>query len=319
MNKAIGAAILVLALAWGSPAKIVDRIVAQINDDIVTLSDLNREMVEIKRDLATKFSGEQLDEEIKKAEKDVLEDLIRQKLLYQKGNELGFGANVDLQVTAFLERIRVENKLKDMQELEKAASQQGLTLPGLRDKIRRQIISQGVVQEFVGSRITLLSQDIEKFYKEHKADYTVPEEVTLSEIIIPVEGSASEAEARANEIRAKIVGGEAFASMASQYSKGLTANKGGAIGTYQTAKLNPEVAGAVAKVKDGECSAVMKGKEGYIIYRLDSRKPENVKPLGEIREEVKNRIWQEKFAPEYDRFIAQLKEEAYIQIYTENK
>ncbi len=319
MNKAIGAAILVLTLSWGASAKIVDRIVAQVNDDIITLSDLNREMVDIKRELATKFSGEQLDEEIKKAQKDVLEELIRQKLLYQKGNELGFGANVELQVSAFLERIRTENNLKDMQELEKAAAQQGLTLPGLRDKIKRQIITQGVVQEFVGSRITLLSQEIEKFYRDHAADYTTPEEVTLSEIIIPIEGSAAESEAKANEIRAKIVAGEAFANMASQYSKGPTAGKGGSIGTYQTAKLNPEVSNAIAKVKEGDCTAVLKGREGFIIYRVDTRKLASVKPLEEIREEVKNRIWQQKFAPEYDRFIAQLKEEAYIQIFGESK
>src|SRR3990172_8335222 len=108
---------LSLILSWSAPAKIVDRIVAQVNDDIITLSDLNREMSEIRQELAGKFSGPQLEEEVKKAAKDVLDELIRQKLLLQKGNELGFGANVDIQVSAFLERVRKENKMKDMQEL----------------------------------------------------------------------------------------------------------------------------------------------------------------------------------------------------------
>ncbi len=319
MKNALLALTTILILSWGAPAKIVDRIVAQVNDDIITLSDLNREMAEIRQDLATKYSGQQLDEEIKKAQKDVLDELIRQKLLLQRGNELGFGANVDLQVSAFLERVRKENKFKDMEELERAAAQQGLTLPALRERIRRQIITQGVVNEFVGSRITLLSQEIEKFYRDHTAEYTVPEEISLSEIIIHSADNAAEAEAKAKDIRQRLTQGEAFATLASQFSKGPTASKGGSIGSYQTAKLNPEVARAVASVKEGDVTPVQKAKEGFIIYRVDTRKPAAVRPLEEVRDEIKNRIWQQKFQPEYERFVAQLKEDAYIQIFGEIK
>jgi peptidyl-prolyl cis-trans isomerase SurA len=319
MKRASWTLLLIFTLSWSARAKIVDRIVAQVNDDIITLSDLNREMAEIRQELAAKYSGPQLEEEVQKATKDILDELIRQKLLLQKGNELGFGSNVDVQVSAYLERIRKENKFKDMQDLERAAAQQGLTLPALREKIRRQIITQGVVSEFVGSRITLLTQEVEKFYKDHAAEYTVPEEVTLSEIILPIENNADEAEAKAGEILKRLSQGEAFATLASQFSKGPTANKGGSIGTYQTAKLNPEIAKAIASLKDGDATPPQKTKEGFIIYRVDNRKPASLKPLDELRDEIKNRIWQQRFAPEYDRFIAQLKEDAYIQIFGEIK
>ncbi len=319
MIKPFSALTLVLVFSMSARAKVVERIVAQVNDDIITLSDLNREMNEIKQDLATKFSGQQLEDEIKKAQKDVLDELIRQKLLYQKGNELGFSSGIDVQVSAYLERIRKENKFKDMQDLERAAAQQGLTLAALRERIRRQIITQGVVQEFVGSRITLLSQEIEKFYKDHAAEYTIPEEVSLSEIIIPFEGNEKEAEAKAGEIRKRAAQGEAFTTLASQFSKGPTASKGGSIGSYQTAKLNPETATAIAGVKEGELSAVTRSREGFVIYRVDTRKPASLRPLDEVRDDIKNRIWTAKFNPEYDRFISELKEEAYIQIFEEIK
>ena len=116
---------LMLFLAVKGEAKIVDRIVAQVNDDIITLSDLNREMSEIRQDLATKFTGAQLDQEIKKAEKDVLDQLIRQKLLIQKANELGFSANIDSQVNATIDRIRKENKIKDMADFERRSHSRG--------------------------------------------------------------------------------------------------------------------------------------------------------------------------------------------------
>jgi peptidyl-prolyl cis-trans isomerase SurA len=319
MKRIVWTAAIILTFSWSVPAKIVDRILAQVNDDIITFSDLNREMADIRQDLATKYTGQQLEDETKKAEKDVLDELIRQKLLLQKGNELGFGANIDAQVSAAIEKIRKDNKFKDMQELEQAAAQQGLTMAGLRDRIRKNIITQSVVQEFVGARITLLSQEVDKFYKDHLADYAVPEEVTLSEIVIPAEGDGTEAESKAGDIRKRITGGEAFATLASQYSKGPTSGKGGTIGTYITQKLNPEIAGAIANVKEGDVTAVLKSKEGYVIYRVDARKPAAYQPLEEVREKIKNRIYEQKFNPEFERFIAQLKEDAYIQIYGEIK
>jgi peptidyl-prolyl cis-trans isomerase SurA len=319
MRKVIMSITAALFLGWSLPAKIVDRIVAQVNDDIITLSDLNREMTEIRQEVAQKFSGQQLEEELKKAEKEVLDELIRQKLLLQKGNELGFGANVDVQVTALLERIRKENNLKDMQDLERAAAQQGLTMANLRERFRRQIITNGVVQEFVGGRITILTQEIEKYYREHSPEYTLPEEVALSEILIPGEGDAAAAEARANDLIKRLKQGEPFATLASQFSKGPTAGKGGSIGTYQTAKLAPSIANPISNLKEGEITPVQKLGDGFIIFRVDSRKPARMRPLEEMREDIRNRLYQMKFAPEFERFIAQLKEDAYIQIFPETK
>lgn len=306
---------LFLANAPAQP-RVVDRIVAQVNDDIITLSDMNREMADIRRELASRYSGDQLEDEAKKAEKDVLEELIRQRLILQKANEYGFGANADAQVSAALQRIMKDNGLKDIPDLERALERQGMTLASFRDRIKKSMISQGLIQEFVGSRITLLTQEIEKYYKEHAAEYTVPEEICLSEIIIPTnEGEA--ATARATDIRSRITQGESFATLASQYSKGPTAGKGGNIGCYITEKLNPEIAREVANVKEGEVTPVLKAKEGHTIYRVDSRRPKAVKPLEEVRDEIRNRLWQAKFNPEYERFVAQLKEEAYIQIFSD--
>jgi len=309
----------ILLLSTLASARIVDRILAQVNNDIITLSDLNREMAQLRQDLASKYAGEQLKQAIQQAEKEVLEDLIRKKLLLQKATELGFGANIDLQVSAYIEGIRKENKIKDMQEFERALAQQGLTLVAFRQQIRESMITQGLVQEFVNSRITILTQEVEKYYKDHAAEFTIPEELTLSEIIIPVGDNPAEAEAKALEVRNRLVQGESFSTLASQYSSGPTASKGGGIGTYVTAKLNPEIAKAVASVKEGEVSTVLRSKEGNVIYRVDSRKVATVRPLEEVRDEIRNRLWRQKFNPELDRFVAQLKEDAYIQIFGETK
>ncbi len=317
MNNVLSTIPLLLLLSGDAAAKIVDRIVAQVNDDIITLSDMNREMADIRQDLATKFTGTQLEDETKKAEKEVLDQLIRQKLLLQKANELGFGSNIDVQVSATIERIRKENNIKDMTDFERALAQQGMTLPLFRDKIKKQIITNSLISEFVGSRITLLSQELEKYYQEHIKEFSSAEEVTLSEILIPTAGDPAEAAAKADEIVKRLGQGEAFATLANQYSKGPTAGKGGSIGTYLTAKLNPEIAAAIAPVKEGDITPVIKGADTLAIYRVDSRKPTRARPLDEVRDEIRSRIYEKKFNPEFERFISQLKEDAYIQIFAD--
>ena len=309
----------VLFSLCSAEAKTVDRILVQVNDEIITLSELNREMAPFRQELAAKYSGEQLEQAIQKAEKQVLENLIQQKLLYQKAIELGFNTNVDSRVSSYVNQVMKENNIKDTDELATALEQQGITLKDYREQIKKRIIRDELVGEFVGSRITLLTPEIEKFYKDNAAEFTTLEEVTLSEIIIAGQGNDQGAESRANDLAERLRKGESFASLASQYSSGPTANKGGSIGTYVLAKLNPEIAAAIANLKDGEVSKPQKTRDGYIIYRLDKRKPSYVRPLDEVRDEIKGRLYQKKFNPELERYINQLREEAYVQYYDEIK
>jgi len=295
-----------------SEARTVDRILAQVNDDIITLSELNRKMVEVRRQLEAKYSGDQLQQLIQKAEKQALDSLIQEKLLYQKAMELGYNANVETRVSSYIQQIMKENNLKETEELEQALAQNGISMRDYRDDIRKQMIAQDLVNDFVGSRITLLTPEIEKYYRDHIADYSTPEEVTLSEIIIMSEASDKESETRANELYQRMQKGESFSALASQYSKGPTANKGGNIGTYLISKLNPEIVKAIAGLKEGDTSKPQKIKDGYIVYHIDLRKLTTVRPLEEVKNDIRNQLYERKFAPEYERFITQLKEDAYI-------
>ena len=303
----------------GAPAKTVDRIVAQVNDEIITLSELKRETAMYLRELATKYTGEQYEQMAQKVEKEVLDQLIQDKLLYQKAMEMGFNANVDNKVSSLVQQAVKENNFKDTDELEKALEDSGRTLREYRDDLKRTVIIRELVNEFVDSRIALLTPEIEKYYKDHAAEFTTPEEVTLSEILISSEGGEKEAEDRANDIYRRLQQGEAFAALASQYSKGSTANKGGSIGTYIINKLNADTVKAIEGVKEGDVSKPQKIKEGIIIYRVDGRKIATTLPMAQVQDEIKNRIFQKKRGPEFERYVNALKEDAYIQIYSEIK
>jgi parvulin-like peptidyl-prolyl isomerase len=303
--------------AQTKPEKIVDRIVARVNDDIITQSDVNREMIQYRQELAQKFTGEQLEQEMKKAEKEVLEGLIRDKLFLQKAQELGIGSGMDVQVSAEIERMRKQYNIKDMDEFEKALEAQGMTLAGYRDYVKKQMIIGSLIGEFVDSRITLLSEEVERYYKDHAKDFSSPEEVTMSEILIPTSGVDGQSEAQAEEYRKRVLQGESFATVASQYSKGPTAGKGGGIGTFQVAKLNPQIASGIATVKEGDITPVIKLQGAFAFYRVDSRKPSVVSPFDSVKDQIRELLFRQKRAPEYERFVAQLKEDASIQVFAE--
>lgn len=300
-------------------AKTVDRILVQVNDDIITQSELDREMEQIRREFAAKYTGEQLEQAVQQAEKATLDNLIHQKLLYQKAMDLEMDtSDVDSKVSAVIQQIMKEYNIKDTEQLEAELERQGSSLKELRENYRKRIIVENLIGAFVGSRITLLTPEIEKYYKDHVADFSTPEEVTLSELIVS-EGNDKASEERAQELYDRLQKGESFPALASQYSKGRTASKGGISGTYLVSKLNSETVTAIANLKDGEISKPQKTGEGYIIYRVDSRKLTSVRPFNEVKNEIRNRLYDRKYVPELERFITQLKEDAYIQIFSEIK
>ena len=204
MKSLLWAIPAVLLACFSVPAKTVDRIVAQVNEDIITMSELNRETAEFRKDLASKYTGQQLEQMTQKAERQALDTLISEKLMYQKGVEMGLNADVDSKVSEEVQGMVKELNLKDTEELEKYFEDAGRSLKEYRESIKRQIIIHDLIYAFVDSRITLLTAEIEKYYQEHQEEFSTPEEVTLSEILIANEENGTEAEARANDIYGRL-------------------------------------------------------------------------------------------------------------------
>ena len=295
----------------------VDRIVAKINDEIITLSELRREMEPMRQEIMSKVPAAQQEQTLKAMEEQVLDSIIVAALIYQKAIEMEYNAYVEDDVSSYIQQIMKDNNFADTDEFENALAQQGQSMRTFRESIEKHMVSQALVEAFIGSRISLLTPEIERYYQNNQADFSTPEEVTLSEIILDVAKGVSEAESLAADIADRVRRGESFAELAGKYSKGATAAKGGGIGTYVIDKLNEETRKALVGVGEGEISAAQKSAEGLVIIRVDVRKPTTVQPLDEVKDEIRDILYRQKRNPEYERFIKQLKEDAYIQIFPE--
>ncbi len=321
MRHVLGTVLIILCGFCSAQAKIVDRIYAQVNDDIITLSDINRRMDAIRKDLSKKYSGEKLEQAVLKEKETVLDSLIEEKLLIQKAVEVGIDAEVEPKVSSRIQQIMKENGIEDMDQFGDVLEQQGSSLNAYRDLIRDDIMSQEVINVFVNSRITLLTREVEQYYKDHAQDFATPEEISLSEIVITNEHEGSEegAKSRARDLYTRLKQGESFTSLASQYSQGATANKGGSIGSNEIEKWHPDIVKAIEGLESGEITEPQKTNDGYVIYRVDNRIHSTIPPLEEVDSIIRNRVWMNKVRPELQRFVNRLKEEAYIQIYPESE
>ena len=316
--KKLTAAVLAVIFATGmAGAGTVDRILAKVNDEIITLSELRREMEPVRIEIMSKVPPAQQEQALKAMEEKVLDSLIEASLIYQKAIEMEYNAHVEEDVASYIQQVMKDNDFKDTDEFEEALARQGQSMRTFRETIEKNLVSQALVNDFIHSRINLLTPEIERYYQNNQADFTTLEEVTLSEIILDTTDGVSDAEILASDIADRIRKGESFETLARLYSKGSTAGKGGGIGTYVIDKLNAETRKVLADVGEGEISAPHKAAEGLIIYRMDVRKPAVVQPLDEVRDEIRKVLYQQKQNPEYERFIAQLKEAAYIQIFPE--
>src|ERR1700686_1148756 len=174
----------------GANAKVVEEIIARVNNEIITRSELEKARAAAQEDAKQECQGkctpEQLRNDIEDREKNTLRDLIDQSLLVQRGKDMG--VNVEPEVIKRLDQLRQQNKIDSMEDLEKAVSAQGSNWEDFKNNIRNGILTQRVISNEVGSHITIGKEEIAKYYDEHKKEFVRPEQVALREIEVTTEG-----------------------------------------------------------------------------------------------------------------------------------
>jgi peptidyl-prolyl cis-trans isomerase SurA len=162
-------------------AQVVEEIVARVNSQIITRSEFLRSKDQLKDDVKQQAPTD-ADKVFSEREKDILRDLIDQQLLLEKGKDLGITGDTEL--IKRLDQMRKDMKLETMEELEKAATSQGISYEDFKRNLRNQIVTQKVIGEEVGSHLNITTDEQQKFYDAHKSELEQPESIRLSEILV---------------------------------------------------------------------------------------------------------------------------------------
>ncbi|HTJ30290.1 MAG TPA: peptidylprolyl isomerase [Acidobacteriaceae bacterium] len=305
------------ASAPASPygGQIVEQAVARINDQIVTTSDYDRAMKELDDEARKRGATMQ---QIADNHKDLLRNLIDQQLWLAKAKELDI--NVDTEVIKQLDEIRKKYNLETMEDLEKAAKEQGVSYEDFKQNIKNQLMTQEVMRREVGYKVQFTPGEAQRYYEAHKQEYTQPESVHLSEIMVSAASEDAQtvatAKAKADDIVAKLKGGANFDALARTASDGPTAAQGGDMGKFVRGS------GDLAKVFEdatfdkpaGYVTDPIRTKQGYVIFKVDEHIAGGVQPYKEVEQQVEDAFYQQRMGPAIREELSKLREESYIVI-----
>jgi len=298
--------------------KVVEEIIARVNNEIITRSELDKARAaaaeDAQQDCSGRCSQEQLQVAIEDRQKYALRDLIDQSLLSQRGKDMGI--NVKPEVVKQLDEIRVKNNLKDMDDLEKAVTSQGVNWEDFKNNIENRLLTQEVIRREVGSHITIGHDDAMKYYDDHKKDFVRQEQVALRAIEIKTEGKKEseipELKAKAQKLHDRVKDGEDFGELAKRFSDGSTAQQGGYLGVYKRGELSKELEDVVFKMKKNEMTDVIETKQGFLILQVLEHYEEGEQPFNKVENEIMDHLYNERMEPALRDYLKTLREQSYV-------
>lgn len=293
---------------------VAEGIIARVNDQIITKSDYDRALTDM--DQAGRQHQETM-QEISAAHKDLLRDLIDQQLWLSKGKELNVTGETEL--VKKLDEIRKQYNLETIDDLEKAAREQGVSFEDFKAQIRNQIITQEVMRQEVGEHIQMTPGEVERYYEAHKQDYAQPESERLSEILVSSGGGddpakVAAAKAKADDIEARLHAGGDFAQLAKSFSDGPTASEGGDLGQYKRGQLGKLLEDQTFNLNSGQYTDPILTRQGYIILKVVQHTPGGPRPFKDVTQDVEEAYYMSRMEPAIREYLSKMRDEDFIWI-----
>jgi peptidyl-prolyl cis-trans isomerase SurA len=312
----LGAA-LVIAMLTGSggfaATKIVNRIVARINNDIITQRQFERKQQEMREELTQHYNGAELEAQYREQNANLLRSMIDEDLMVQKAKDLDI--NVETDVVKQLDQIREENHMASQQDLEKAVEAQGLVWEDFQDQIRRRLLMQQVIERMVGSRITPTHEEAQKYFEAHQQDFASPAGIRLAEILISNskdKRTPEDVEKRAQEALAELKSGAKWEEVVKKYSDNTDAGPVGDIGFFKQGTMAPAVETAVTKLDLNDYSSIIPTQYGDVILKVLEIRSAGVPKFEEVEQRVDEALYNQKIQGDLRNYLSQLRRESYI-------
>ncbi len=307
------------AFAQETEAVVVDEVVAQVNDGVITLSRIRREIQNSIDAIVAdgKKTKEEAKAEVESKQGELIANIINEELLIQKAKEVGADSDIDALVNQRFAGIMKEQGIKSLDKLFEVMKAQGLDPEEVRANWRRDFIKGNVIQREVTSKIyqNLSGKEIKEYFAANKAKFIKPEIVTLSEIFLSFAGrDENEVRAKAKLLVAQAKKTTDFVKLALENSErpDVKSTKG-KVGSFPIKELNEKIANPLRGVKQGDTAEPIEIEEGIMILHIDERTIQSTEGVFD-EDEVRKQIAYAK-APEATRkFMIDLRKEAYIKI-----
>ena len=314
-------ALLIVGLAvsaLGADVRVVEEIIAKVNGEVITKGQIehNRQllMMEMKQQ---GLPAARLQEELARHDKDALRDQIDQLLLIQKGKELNI--NVDTDVSKRVAQMQLDNKMADPDQFQKWIHDQfGMTFEDFKLQLKNSILVQRVLDQEIGSRISISKAEIAKYYEEHKRDFVRQEQIFLREIFLSTEGKTPEQvaaiEKKAKDLAARARKGEKFPEMARENSDADTAKNYGELPPFKKGDLKKEIEDIVFKQQRGYVTDALRQPNGFLILKVEEHWAAGQATLDEVMPEIQQRLFEPRFQPQIRTYLTKMRQDAFLEV-----
>ena len=293
-------------------ADLVERIVARVNDRLITQSEFDKRVESVAK-------GPQPPKDKKQGRVEALDDLIKEKLLAERAKELSV-ASTEAEVDEALTRVKTQYNLTTDAEFDAALAQSGVTREELKKQLRDTITIQKVVGRDVTSRLEVTDDMLRLEYERQKEKlYPIPEQARVAEIVIRFDKDDAAGHEKAGKAieaaQARVKAGTPFAELAREYSQGTAKDRGGDLGVVAKGELVDALDAAVFSDPPAEYPAPVLLPASMHLFRVTERKGAGFKPFGEVKEEIRKKISDELYDKRFGEYVAKLRKEAFVKIY----
>lgn len=299
-------AVLLVFFAGNASAQVVDRVVAVVNGELITLFDLNEKL----KPFLERFQGRQIKNEDKKdilkLKKDVLDKMIEDILLRQQADEYGIEVS-DMEVDNRIRQVKAQNGI-DEQELKKKLKLEGLTREQYAHRIKQDILRHRLIGAMVKRKVVVTDEEIKEYYQEHKTDNVREKKLDLNLILVADLDKAKEVLDLIKEDKIS------FRQAAAEYSIGPQADEGGTLGYMSWNSMHADFKEALQGVQAGEITKPFTFRGNGALLKVVDLEEGEAKPLSEVREEIRDKIYKQKFNEQYEEYLSELKDDAVIDI-----
>lgn len=308
---------LLCLLSTVAEARVIERIIAIVNEEIVTwseLEDLARPILAQVDQIADPVEREQTrDRQLRR----MLDDLVGQRLIMQEASRRRITVD-DEAVSEHIERIKAQQSWDD-ERLSMYLSAQGLSLGEFKKQVREQLLRRQIIRRILGAKLQVSERELKDYYREKLTQAKTDYEVDAAHIILNVPANATPAEEaavrqQANELRARAEGGEDFTALVGKYSQGPRAQAGGKLGWIRRGNLDPTLEEAFFALEPGSFGGPVRTNFGYHVITVIARKALAPQTYEEAVPTLTQELQDQKLQAEMTRWVADMKKKAFIEI-----
>ena len=313
---AIFICLLIALPALAEEQKPADAKVAEVNGVVISREQFDKEL-EIHLERVSRQGRQLANDQLTALKKDILEGLIEREILFQECQKTGIKIQdqaVDEQLAAIKKRFPSEA------EYNSALSQMKLTEADVKAQVARGLAIRELIDKQITGKIEITDEESKAFYDRNLQLFKQPEQVKASHILIKVDAAATDAqktEARnkIDAVRQKLKDGGDFAELAKEYSEGPSNSRGGDLGYFKRGQMVKPFEDAVFAMQPDEVSDIVETRFGYHIIKVYDKKPEQTLAYADVKDQLSQRLKQEKIEQEATKYIEQLKKDAKIEKY----